>query len=104
MPSFLSRFFGDKKTQLYYLIEPKSSDALGPWAPEFAAYSEVVGYSSLGHIFLRDPERNDYAVLHPFKAAAKSYGEHCAGLIPTDTSIGGIHLDGKHDQETTKDV
>ena len=28
----------------------------------------------------------------------------CAGLISTDTSIGGIHLDRKHDQEATKDV
>ena len=30
--------------------------------------------------------------------------DNCAGLISTDTSIGGIHLDGKHDQEATKDV
>ena len=28
----------------------------------------------------------------------------CAGLISTDTLIGGIHLDGEHDQETKTDI
>jgi hypothetical protein len=60
----------------YHLISPQSSEALGPWAPHFARFSEVVGYSSLGHFFLRDPSSNEYIVLHPFKRAAKSYGVH----------------------------
>jgi len=61
---------------LYCLIDPRSSEVLGPWAGSFPAYKEVVGYSSLGHFFMRDPETQEYIVLHPFKGAAKSYGEH----------------------------
>lgn len=34
---------------------------------------------------------------------SKSPNLRCAGLISTDTSIGGIHLDEEHDQETTKE-
>ena len=33
-----------------------------------------------------------------------TYVENCDGLISTDTSIGGIHLDGEHEQERTKDI
>ena len=60
----------------YHLISPQPSRSLGPWAPHFAKFSEVVGYSSLGHFFLRDPISREYIVLHPFKRAAKSYGAH----------------------------
>jgi hypothetical protein len=60
---------------LYRLITPRSTEVLGPWAPHYEEYTEVVGYSSLGHIFMRSAE-NDYAVLHPFKGAAKSYEVH----------------------------
>jgi hypothetical protein len=60
----------------YQLIEPQSSDSLGPWAQHFPRFSEVVGYSALGHFFLRNPGTNEYIVLHPFKRAAKSYGVH----------------------------
>ncbi|BDT67989.1 hypothetical protein os1_21700 [Comamonadaceae bacterium OS-1] len=31
-------------------------------------------------------------------------GAICAGLIPPDTSIGGIHLDEKYDQEAKTDI
>lgn len=73
----LRKLFGKSEpTQLYKLVEPQSHEILGPWAPEFPAYREVVGYSSLGHIFLRDPESHDYILLHPFKGAAKSYGKY----------------------------
>jgi len=60
----------------YHLISPQPSEVLGPWAPHFAKFSEVVGYSCLGQFFLRDPSSNEYIVLHPFKRAAKSYGAH----------------------------
>ncbi|MCW0368536.1 hypothetical protein NB699_003519 [Xanthomonas sacchari] len=63
---------------LYHLITPESHEVLGPWADAFPAYTVVVGYSSLGHFFLHDPARQDYAVLHPFKAAGKSYGAHAS--------------------------
>lgn len=63
---------------LYHLIVPESHEVLGPWADAFPAYTVVVGYSSLGHFFLHDPASQDYAVLHPFKAAGKSYGAHAS--------------------------
>ncbi len=62
----------------YRLIPPRSSQAIGPWAKAFPDYPEIVGYSYLGHCFLRDPESDDYIVLHPFKWAAKSYGSHAS--------------------------
>jgi Domain of unknown function (DUF1851) len=61
---------------LYYLIDPRPAEVLGPWADAFPAYGEVIGYSSLGHFFLRDPDSQEYIVLHPFKGSAKSYGSH----------------------------
>jgi len=44
------------------------------WASSFSDYTEVIGYSSLGHIFMKSPVESTYAVLHPFKKGAKSYG------------------------------
>ena len=64
------------KPSLYYLIEPRSAEVLGPWADCFPNYKEVVGYSSLGHFFMRDPDSKEYIVLHPFKGSAKSYGTY----------------------------
>ncbi|RIX40342.1 MAG: DUF1851 domain-containing protein [Rhodocyclales bacterium GT-UBC] len=58
------------------MIHPRSSEALGPWSDCFPQYKEVVGYSSLGHFFMRDPDTSEYIVLHPFKQSAKSYGAH----------------------------
>lgn len=62
-------------TLAYELIEPAPSAArMECWANQFPQHSEVVGYSHLGHVFMRDPASNEYIVLHPFKGAAKSYG------------------------------
>ena len=72
--NILARLFGKAGVPLYHLIEPRVSEVLGPWAVHFPAYAEVVGYSALGHFFLRNPSANEYAVLHPYKKAAKSYG------------------------------
>jgi len=44
------------------------------WANSFPEYTEIVGFSSLGHVFMRSPVERTYIVLHPFKKAAKSYG------------------------------
>lgn len=61
---------------LYALIDPVSMPEYMPtWAPHFADYDQVVGYSYLGHVFMRNTGAGDYAVLHPFRKAAKSYGE-----------------------------
>ena len=58
----------------YALIEPKSVDNLGCWAPALAPMDQVFGYSALGHVFLRNTHTNEYFVLHPFKRASKGYG------------------------------
>ena len=61
---------------LYQLIQPRSAQVLGPaWARSFPEHSEVVGYSSLGHVFMQTCLAR-YLVLHPLKGAAKSYGSY----------------------------
>jgi hypothetical protein len=65
----------DKAAPLYVLIDPvESEEHIPTWAPHFRKYDEVVGYSVLGHVFMRASEDHDYAVLHPFRNTAKSYG------------------------------
>lgn len=59
---------------LYTLIPPVGSEKLGRWQEAFPAYDEVVGYSALGHFLVRAKSTGEYAVIHPFKVAAKSYG------------------------------
>ncbi|NQZ32892.1 MAG: DUF1851 domain-containing protein [Oceanospirillaceae bacterium] len=59
---------------IYRLIEPQSSAAIGCWINDYQHYEKIVGYSNLGHIFLFNPSNNDYAVFYPFRGAAKSYG------------------------------
>lgn len=61
----------------YNLISPlKASEYMTCWSLHYPNYTQVFGYSSLGHVFLRDPVLKNYIVLHPYKGAAKSYGEH----------------------------
>lgn len=59
---------------LYVLTVPTPTEEIGCWADHFEKYDTIVGYSVLGHFFLRSSRDNEYAVLHPFKKAAKSYG------------------------------
>ena len=63
-----------KKLECYKVIEPIRSNVIGHWIKDYPLYEQIVGYSSLGHIFLFNPSQSDYAVFYPFKAAAKSYG------------------------------
>ena len=94
--NILARLFGKAGVPLYHLIEPRVSEVLGPWAVHFPAYAEVVGYSALGHFFLRNPSANEYAVLHPYKKAAKSYGSF-ASLAEFEQNLLRIPLHGGHD-------
>ena len=57
-----------------YVLTPLMAERLDRWAEYFPDYDLVVGYSLLGHVFLRSSANKEYAVLHPFKKAAKSYG------------------------------
>ena len=60
----------------YRLVEPVGSEKLGVWARHLKQYDQVIGFSSLAHVFLRNEQTSEYAVLHPFKAATKSYHKH----------------------------
>lgn len=61
--------------QGYRLIEPRSADAAIPrWTPHFPEFDTVVGYSDLGHVFLRNSRSREYLVLHPYLKGGKNYG------------------------------
>jgi len=62
----------------YRIFSSRSSQEIARWAKEFPDFREIVGYSLLGHFFLRNPDSQEYIVLHPFKGAAKSYGVHAS--------------------------
>ncbi|BFM22419.1 T6SS immunity protein Tdi1 domain-containing protein [Gilvimarinus japonicus] len=73
--SFLCTFGLLSVAHAYELIEPVATEDNMPcWSNSFPEYTEIIGYSSLGHVFMRSAEQSDYVVLHPFNAAAKSYG------------------------------
>lgn len=58
----------------FRLIPPVAMHAAAPgWAAKFPQFDTVIGYSDLGHVFLSNAD-NECGVLHPYKAAAKSYG------------------------------
>jgi hypothetical protein len=63
---------------MYELLNPPvASTSLGCWAKPLGGFSEVLGYSHLGSIFLRDPKTQEYLVLHPLASGsnAKRYGK-----------------------------
>ena len=59
---------------LYTLTAPLPATKLECWSRHFKKYDEIVGYSKLGHFFLRARAIDEYIVLHPFSKGAKSYG------------------------------
>ena len=66
-------------TSSYQLLDdPKHKDSLGALALYFDEFSDVVGYSALGDIFVRDPDTGEYAVvyLHRHGFPAKRYGPY----------------------------
>lgn len=62
------------KLPTYQLIKPISSDVVGAFVKQYANFSDIVGYSALGHIFLRSPSSDEYLVFYPFRQAGKAYG------------------------------
>ncbi|MFE1595811.1 hypothetical protein [Nocardia sp. NPDC058705] len=61
-------------SEAFRLIQPlRLIEAAPGWSEQFPTFEAVVGYSDLGHVFLAESS-GEFAVLHPFKAAAKSYG------------------------------
>jgi hypothetical protein len=62
---------------MYTLFDsPASATRLGCWSRPLGRYSEVIGYSHLGSLFLKDPAKSEYVVLHPLLHGnnAKAYG------------------------------
>ena len=51
---------------MYHLLAtPESSSILGSWERACGAFTEVLGYTWFGSIFLRNPGTHEYLVLHP---------------------------------------
>ena len=59
---------------LYTLLTDTPASRLGSWARHEPQYDQIMGYSHLGHFFMRASDDGQCLVLHPFKKAAKSYG------------------------------
>lgn len=84
------------------LRDPVPTETLQSWPVVRSRFSAVVGYSGLGHIFLRS-EASEYAVLHPFRTAYKSYGHFgsCTAFENTvlrDTGFARYVLQTEHQQ------
>jgi Domain of unknown function (DUF1851) len=59
----------------YFLLpKPVPTTSLGAWANELPAFTHVVGFSGLGHFFLRNQDSKQYGVCYPFRKAYKNYG------------------------------
>jgi len=88
----------------YQIIEPVAAkDKMPCWASSstFKNYTQVVGYSSLGHVFMRSVDTDEYIVLHPFKKGAKNYGEFQSvedfeEQILAEPSFGAFVLNSEH--------
>lgn len=71
----------------YKLVDADAEGSLSCWFGQTNQYDEVVGYSVLGHIFLRSSVSNEYSVLHPFQRSMKQYGvfgseeEFCESIL-----------------------
>lgn len=73
----LSKLFGKKKREkvIYTLFDkPIHREILGVWERHMWHYTEVVGYSATGAIFLFSPETNEYLVFYPSMPGNNSKG------------------------------
>lgn len=63
------------KSFIYTLFkEPMNKDVLGVWEKHLWHYSEVVGYSATGAIFLHSPDSKEYLVFYPSMPGNNSKG------------------------------
>jgi hypothetical protein len=67
-------------TQGPYRLLPQTKSAvfIGCWKRVAPMADEIVGYSSLGLIFLTDSKTREYFVLFPFEGIAKAYGVYAS--------------------------
>ena len=60
---------------LYQLFKPRSAKQLAPrWAAQFKGFDQVVGYSALGHLFMRNSRDGAIALIYPYQANGKNNG------------------------------
>ncbi|WP_198161644.1 T6SS immunity protein Tdi1 domain-containing protein [Nocardia puris] len=76
-------------------------EAMPAWAPQFPQFDLVFGRSDLGHVFMVNGQSGECAVLHPYKAAAKGYGqfsdpEAFAGQVLRERGFGEFVLRLEH--------
>lgn len=72
----ISKLFGKKRKKTVYVLleKPLPSDVLGVWEKHLSHYTEVVGYSATGSIFLYAPESKEYLVFYPSMPGNNSKG------------------------------
>ncbi|MDP5143940.1 hypothetical protein ORJ00_14425 [Rheinheimera baltica] len=73
----LSKLFGKKKREkvIYTLFDkPIHRAILGVWEKHMWQYTEVIGYSATGAIFLFSPETCEYLVFYPSMPGSNSKG------------------------------
>lgn len=77
---------GPADSTLYTLVDPLPASRAEAWAPHYEKFDQIVGWSHLGHLFMRSSADQDTLVLHPFKKAGKSYGAF-ASVADFETQI-----------------
>ena len=86
----------------YSLLQPiRPLSVLGCWESQLPTFTHVVGYSGLGHFFILDQRKNEYAVFYPFLKAYKGYGafnslEEFESEILKDSDFSEYVLEPRH--------
>jgi len=92
----------------YHLLpSPRSVADLPGWEGLHRSYTDVVGYSHLGHVFLHDRREGTFGVLHPFRDAFKDYGrfdslEHFDAMVLSDEGFDEFVLRRPHLDEVAR--
>jgi hypothetical protein len=92
----------------YRLLDsPRPVDDLRGWEGLRPSYTDVVGYSHLGHVFLHDRRGGTFGVLHPFRDAFKDYGrfdslEHFDAMVLSDEGFDEFVLRRPHLDEVAR--
>jgi hypothetical protein len=92
----------------YHLLpSPRPVGDLAGWEGLRRSYTDVVGYSHLGHVFLHDRREGTFGVLHPFRDAFKDYGrfdslEHFDAMVLSDEGFDEFVLRRPHLDEVAR--
>ena len=91
----------------HHLPSPRSVADLPGWEGLHRSYTDVVGYSHLGHVFLHDRRQGTFGVLHPFRDAFKDYGrfdslEHFDAMVLSDEGFDEFVLRRPHLDEVAR--